>query len=117
MDQGTYSGRGPRPVHHNPVAQTTTTPLFDADGNIVAMVEEQPRSMVEQAAVLAKMARENALDLKGGTQRHMRLAAEIPNIFVNDLMRRGIWQDTDALLKWIEYEAPREFRAYAGKLR
>jgi hypothetical protein len=47
----------------------------------------------------------------------MRLAAEIPNIFVNDLMRRGIWQDTDRLLQWIEEEAPRDFRAYAGKLR
>jgi len=104
-------------VHHNPAAQTTTTPLFDADGNIVSMVEEQPRSVVEQAAELAKMADAHALDLKGGTQRHMRLAAEIPNIFVNDLMRRGIWQDTDRLLQWIEEEAPRDFRAYAGKLR
>ena len=117
MDHRTYSGRGPRPVHHNGVAQTTTTPLFDADGNIVAMVEEQPRSMVEQAAILAKHANENAPDLKGGTQRHIRLAAEIPNIFVNDLMRRGIWQDTDRLMQWIEEEAPQEFRAYAGKLR
>jgi len=117
MDHRTYSGRGPRPVHHNPTAQTTTTPLFDADGNIVSMVEEQPRSMVEHAAELAKMANAHALDLKGGTQRHMRLAAEIPNIFVNDLMRRGIWQDTDRLLQWIEEEAPRDFRAYAGKLR
>ena len=104
-------------MHHNPAAQTTTTPLFDADGNIVSMVEEQPRSVVEQAAELAKMADAHALDLKGGTQRHMRLAAEIPNIFVNDLMRRGIWQDTDRLLQWIEEEAPRDFRAYAGKLR
>ncbi len=104
-------------MHYNPCAQTTTTPLFDADGNIVSLVEEQPRSVVEQAATLAKMANEHALDLKGGTQRHMRLAAEIPNIFVNDLMRRGIWQDTDRLLQWIEEEAPRDFRAYAGKLR
>ena len=104
-------------MHHNPTAQTVTTPLFDASGNIVAMVEEQPRSMVEQAGILAKMAKDNANDLKGGTQRHFRLAAEIPNIFVNDLMRRGIWQDTDRLLQWIEEEAPRDFKAYAGKLR
>ena len=116
MDHRTYSGRGPRPVHHNAVAQTTTTPLFDADGAIVAMVEEQPRSMVEQAAVLAQMARENAPDLKGGTQRHYRHVAEIPNIFVNDLMRRGIWQDIERRMKWIEEECPRDFKAYAGRL-
>ena len=116
MDHRTYSGRGPRPVHHNPVAQTTTTPLFDANGHIVAMVEEQPRSVVEEAAILATEANENALDLKGGTQRHMRLAAEIPNVFVNDLMRRGIWGNTERLKHWIEFECPRDFKSFAGRL-
>lgn len=116
MDHQTYSGRYHKAVAHNSTSQVTTTPLFDADGKIVAMVEEQPRTVVEEAAILAKEADDTALDLKGGTQRHQRLVAEIPNVFVNDLMRRGIWQDTEALLKWIEYEAPRDFRAFAGRL-
>ncbi len=116
MDHRTYSGRHDKPVACNPTSQITTTPLFDADGKIVAMVEEQPRTMIDHAAGLAKLHNERALSLKGGSQRHMRLAAEIPNIFVDDLMRRGIWGDTKRLLQWIEYEAPREFKAYPGRI-
>jgi hypothetical protein len=115
MGQG--SGRHSQAIAYNAASKTSTTPIFDGNGNIVAMVEEQQRSAVQEAATLAKAAQEHALDLKGGTQRHFRLAAEIPNIFVNDLMRRGIWQDTKRLMQWIEEEAPRDFRAYAGRLR
>lgn len=117
MDHRTYSGVHDQAIAYNPASQTKTTPIFDCDNNIVAMVEAQSYESVDGAALMAKIAQENALDLKGGTQRHMRLAAEIPNVFVNDLMRRGIWQDTDRLIQWIEEEAPRDFKAFAGRLR
>lgn len=117
MDHRTYAGKHDQAIAFNPMSKTTTTPIFDCDNNIVAMVEAQEHEAVEGAAIMAKISQENALDLKGGTQRHMRLAAEIPNIFVNDLMRRGIWQDTDRLIQWIEQEAPRDFKAYAGRIR
>lgn len=99
----------------NPISGVKTLPIFNADGQVEKFVETQDGTRIDNAEKLARHQAEEAPSLVGNTQRHRRHVAEIPTVIVNDLMRRGIWGDDKALLRWIETEG-QAFKSFAGRL-
>ncbi len=56
--------------------------------------------------------KETAQIFNSGFQRgdHWRHAARIPNIIVDQLMKKGIWQDKKRLKKWLNDSANKAWR-------
>jgi hypothetical protein len=90
-------------------SKVVTKPIFDADGNVVAYTEVQNGHQSELMRQNVRHAEDRRLPLAGHTQRHWRHVAEIPNVFVNKLMREGIWDDPERREEWLKRECPRDF--------
>ena len=102
------------PLIINPHSGVQTQVVFDDNGR-AHITEQQPKQLFGMCHALGQDINERALPLAGGTQRHMRHVAEIPNAVVNELMRKGIWGDKKAVLKWLDTEG-RVFKSYPGKV-
>ncbi len=103
------------PLINNPHSGVQTQIIFDDRGKVASIVETQPKVISDLAIALGADIDDRALPLAGGTQRHMRHVAEIPNHVVNDLIRRGIWGDKKAVLKWLDGEG-RIWKSYRGRV-
>ncbi len=102
------------PLITNPHSGVQTQVVFDDDGK-THITEKQPKKLFDACAALGADIDDRALPLAGGTQRHYKHVAEIPNAVVNELMRRGIWGDKKAVLKWLDSEG-RIFKSYQGRV-
>ena len=102
------------PLIKNPHSGVQTQVVFD-DAGKAHIEEKQPKQLFDMCKALGADMEDRALPLAGNTQRHMRHVAEIPNAIVNELMRRGIWGDKKALLKWLDTEG-RAFKSYQGRV-
>ncbi len=102
------------PLITNPHSGVQTQVTFDDDGRS-HVEEKQPKQLFDMCRALGEDINDRALPLAGGTQRHMRHVAEIPNAVVNELMRAGIWGDKKAVLKWLDGEG-RVFKSYPGRV-
>ena len=51
-----------------------------------------------------------------GYKGEFHRAASIPNLIVDDLMRKGIWQDSKRLKAWLNDPDNRAFRTSTGKI-
>ena len=102
------------PLITNPHSGVQTQVTYD-DAGRAHIEEKQPKQLFDACKALGKDIDERALPLAGGTQRHMRHVAEIPNAVVGELMRRGIWGDKKAVLKWLDTEG-RIFKSYQGRV-
>ncbi len=102
------------PLITNPHSGVQTQVTFDDSGR-AHIQERQPQQLIDMCAALGQDINDRALPLAGGTQRHMRHVGEIPNHVVNDLMRRGIWGDKKAVLKWLDTEG-RKYKSYPGRV-
>ena len=82
---------------------------FDSAGKLESVTETQSGAQTGATKGLAQQAAERHRPVYGNTQDHMRHIAEVPPIFVNELMRRGIWGDQKRVKQWLREDCPRDF--------
>ena len=101
-----------RLIHRNKISGLRAYGHFDSDGNMPAVTEEYDHASADSCAQYNSFQRDNRKSTIGNTQDHMRHAATIPPVFVNQLMREGRWatQDPDAFKQWLYEDCPRDIR-------
>ena len=82
----------------------------EQDDTCVIATRQDVTGIIESAREEYKISR----GFKGDGFHH---AANIPNVILWDLWRRGILMDDDALLKWIDDPDNRAFKTHPGKVR
>lgn len=100
------------------MAETT---IFDARGGVIKAIQtsaSDPDVMrlvtTQDVDPVITYAREMAAN--GNWSGEMKPAAEIPMVIVEQLMQSGVWDDPDAMKKWLNDPANDCFRIWRGRV-
>lgn len=93
----------------DPIQRKDAIGHIDADGNVVV----EHRQDVEPLYEYVKEMRNNH---SGRFDKDFNLAYHLPPVIVEDLMRRGIFKDSDAFKKWLGTEEAKPWKIHPGKV-
>jgi hypothetical protein len=94
-------------VSDDPVTRNRSRLVYDGD-HLHVRNNQEVSEIVE-----FNRAEFNSID--GGVAADGERTGRIPMVIVYDLMRKGIWEDDDALLQWLELPENAAWKVHPGR--